>query len=293
MLTLRQLFAVSGVNSSAGLVQKFGLQPLSVASVIKAYEQQRQICFVNLVSPRILLSGEVQSYSDLVRLYPGPLGQMNRIEVQGLSQYLEAQGLYLRYVSKDLRRAAVFGSVPSLVSVPAAPVNDGNLIALQDAYSGATKVGTGIIAGGTVIISVTVAPALPAAGETFLFIGAAAVAIGAGFLIGVGIAEIVDDLRPPALPPKQPSSENTDVPNDTGDGDTGNIEVPSAVAVGNPDNGIDVNGLLSQLATSSLDELLNNLPVGWDSDAGVGLPGIGAGDLGGDGGGGLPGGFGV
>lgn len=181
--------------------------------------------------------------------------------------------------------------MPSLLDVPAAPVNDGNFIAIRDASAGATKAATGLAAGGTVIIAIAVAPA--AADQTLLFVGAAVVALGAGFAFGWGLAEIFGDNTPPAPPPKQPSSENTDVPNDTGDGDTGDIEVPSAVAVGSPDNGIDLNGLLGQLATSSLDDLLNNLPVGWDSDAGVALPGIGAGDLGGDGGGGLPGGFGV
>jgi len=234
----------------------------------------------------------VQSYADFLRLYRGPLGQPDQPEVNGLARYLEAQRVYLRFVSKDLRRAAIFGDVPSLINVPTAPLTDGNFITVKDASGGATKVATGITAVGTLIIAVTVAPA--AVDETALLIGAAAVGFAAGFTTTWGLLEIFGDQAPPPPPPAQkPSSENTDVPNDTGDGDNGDIEVPSAVAVGSPDNGIDLNGLLGQLATSSLDDLLNNLPVGWDSDAGVALPGIGAGDLGGDGGGGLPGGFGV
>jgi predicted phage tail protein len=262
--------------------------------VIAAYERQRQAHFVNLISPNILLSSEVKSFNDFARLSDGPLGQMSQSEVMALASYLEARGVYLRYVSKDLRRAVIFGDVPSLVNVPAAPLNDGNFVAIQDASAGATKVGSGTIGLGTVIISVSVALASPAvvavAGEGTLLIGAGIVALGAGLLVGWGIVEILNDSPPP---PKQPSSDSTDFPNEVNDENAGDIEVANAVAIGSPDNGIDVEVMVDQLATGILDEVMSSVPIGWDSASGSSLPGIG--DLGGtgdDSGGGLGSGFG-
>jgi hypothetical protein len=104
-----QGFAVSGQSSANGLVQSFQLHPLSLSSVIAAYEQQRRVYFVNLISPGILLSDEVQSFDDLVRLADGPLGQMDQTEVKLLAADLEARGVFLRYV-----KTTVPYSVPQL-----------------------------------------------------------------------------------------------------------------------------------------------------------------------------------
>ncbi|HWW19346.1 MAG TPA: hypothetical protein VNZ06_00960, partial [Steroidobacteraceae bacterium] len=244
-------------------------------------EQQRQAYFVKLVSPNILLSDQVRSFDDLMRLSDGPLGQMSQAEVTALASYLETLGVYLRYVSKDLRRAVIFGDVPSLVSVPTAPVNDGNFTTIQDESAGAMKVGSGTIAFGTVLISVVVAPAtIGAAGETTLLVGAGVVAVGAGFLVTWGLLEIFGgDAPPPSPAPKQPSSDNIDMPNEVDDQPTGEVEIPSAVAMGSPDNGIDVLSLVDELATGTLDDVLSSFPIGWDSGSGTPLPGIG--DLGG------------
>src|SRR4051794_1246802 len=114
MLTLKQLFAASGLDSGAALVRNFNLQPLSIASVVGAFEQQRQAYFVRLISPRLLQSDQVRFFGDLYRLSAGPLGQVSQEEVTALASYLEERGVYLRYVSKDLRRAVIFGDVPSL-----------------------------------------------------------------------------------------------------------------------------------------------------------------------------------
>ena len=53
------------------------------------------------------------------------------------------------------------------------------------------------------------------------------------------------------------------------------------MAYGDPANGINLDPLLQQLATGTLDQILNELPLGWDPDSGSPLPGIGSGDLGG------------
>jgi hypothetical protein len=281
MLTFRQLLAVSGQSSANGLVQSFGLHPLSMSSVIAAYEQQRRVYFVNLISPRILLSDEVQSFDDLVRLSTGPLGQPDQSEVNAFAQYLETCGVYLRYVSSDLRRAAIVGDVPALVNVHTAPVDDGSFVAIKD-NKGIVEFasGTAIVAGILMTMAAVPEPASPG-----LFVVGASLGLFAGSILI--IEGIKDDSKEnqPAPPTQKPSSENTDVPNDTGDPDSGNIEVPNALAVGDPDNGIDADGLVEQLATSALDDVIDDIPIGWDSDAGVPLPGIGDGDIGGSGGG--------
>jgi hypothetical protein len=279
MLTMKQMFKASGMQSGADLLGFFGVHPLSVRSVISSYSQQRQAYAVKLISPNILLSDQVNSFSDFQRLQDGPLGQMSQSEVTDLAAYLEGIGIYLRYVNKDLRRAVLIGDVPSLANAPAAPINDGNFITIKDASSGATKVGTGVIAGGTVIIgTVAAGPAAAAAGaEGVLFLGAAVVAFGVGFLISWGVLEIIYDSPPQ---PQKPSSDNTNVPNETDDGEDGDVDVPSAVAFGTPENGIDPEQLVNELATGTLDEILSSLPIGWDSDSGTSLPGIG--DFGGD-----------
>jgi hypothetical protein len=286
MLTLQQLFKASGLNSGGALLANFDVQPLSLASVIESYEQQRQAYFVKLISPTILLSDQVNSFADFNRLCDGPLGQMDQPEVTAFSAYLDSIGLYLRYVSKDLRRAVIFGDVPALVNAPAAPLNDGNFVTIKDNSSGAIKVGTGVIATGTVIVSTVVAapPAVAAGTEGALILGVAVVALGAGFLIGYGLAELLDKDPPP---PNVPSSDNTNVPNETDENDSGDVDVPNAVAVGNGDNGIDVQGMVDTLADGALDEVMSTFPIGWDSGSGTSLPGIGDfgdGSSGGDGG---------
>jgi hypothetical protein len=292
VLTLKQVFAASGLHSGAALVAKFNLRPLSLSSVIDGYEHQRQAYFVKLISPNIFLSDKVHSLEDLKSHADGELGLMTQSEVEALASYLGSRGVFMRFVSKDLRRAVILGDVPALISVPAAPINDGNFISFKDASSGATKAGTGTIALGTVIVTLAVGgpAAIAAGGEVTLLVGASLVVFGAGFLITYGVLELLSD--PPA---KQPSSENTDVPNDVDGVDTGDVEVPDAVAVGSPDNGIDVQDLVDQIGTGALDEIVSNLPLGWDSDSGTGLSGIGGFDAGnggndGDNGGGIPGG---
>jgi hypothetical protein len=285
VLTLKQLFASSGLESGAALVRNFGLQPLSVASVSAAFERQRQAFFVRLISPKLLQSDQVRFFDDLMRLADSPLAQVSQADVTALAGYLEERGVYLRYVSKDLRRAVIFGDVPSLVSVPAAPLNDGNFTTFQDTSSGATKVGTGTVALGTVIVALVVnGPAVAAAGgEVALIIGAGVVALGAGFLVGWGINELIQGDKP-TPPPRQPSSDNLDSPNDLGDENGGDIEIPNAIALGSPDNGIDVSGMVDQLASGVMEDIMSSIPLGWDSDSGTALPGIGDFD-GGDGGG--------
>lgn len=283
MLTVGGVFKASQLGSGAALVQNFGVQPLSLASVIKSFEQQRQAYFVKLISPNVLLSKDVNSLADVRRVADSPLGQLTKAEVAAFSTYLEGFGLFMRYVSKDLRRAVIFGDVPSLVSVPAAVVNDGNFITTKDASAGATKVGTGLVSFGTVLITLIVAgPAAAAAGSEALLIGGAVVVTtGAGFLIGYGLAELLNDTPAPP-PPKKPSSDNTDFPNQVDGEDFGDVDVPDAVAFGSPDNGIDVDQMVGQLGDGALEEIVSNIPIGWDSDSGAAMPGIG--DFGSDGG---------
>ena len=118
---------------------------------IGAYSKQKRAYFVNLVSPKLFSSDQVRSFADFQRLAPGPLGQPEQSEVQALAQDLQAYGVYLRYVSKDLRTATLIGTVPALVNAPAAPINDGNFLTVKDA-AGDRAFGAAVVAFGGIVV---------------------------------------------------------------------------------------------------------------------------------------------
>jgi len=293
MLTVKEMFLAADVASGASLLLKFPFHPLYLSSVSRAYEQQTRIYFVSLVSVRALISDTVKSYSDFVSACQGPLGQMNASEVSKLKQDLEGQGLYLRYISTDLRRAALVGSVYSLSAAKGIPIDPDNFIKIKSDPSGADDIATG---------SALLGGAMTAAGAATLdpplFWFGLAVTLGSGnYFLTKGILKLLYGTPPQPSPPKQePSSENSDTPNDPNDfGDPTNgddIEVPKAVAIGDEEPGIDVDGLVQQLGTHILNDILDDLPLGWDADAGSPIPTIGPppsdGGSGDDDGGGFP-----
>jgi hypothetical protein len=270
--TLRQQFTGSG-------------SPYSLARLIAAYEKQRRVYFVSLISPRILLSDDVQTFEDLVRLSPDFHGQMTRSEVLALTALLQSHGVALRFVDKHFRHAALAGSVPSLVSVPTTIVNGQNFITIKDKYSGAEATGGSVATSGTVIIGVALNVPPP---NMWLVLVATlgVVTFPALLVLGAGVLDIMHD-SPPAPVKASPTSSASEVdsPENTGPdgGDQDTIEIPNAVAIGDAPNGLDVDGLVADLGDLAVDFVLSDLPIGWDPDAGVGLPGLGAGDLGGSG----------
>jgi predicted phage tail protein len=288
MLTVKQLLVASG-QSSREVMHVNGLRqqiagprgPFSLAKVIAAYANQRRVYFVSMTSANILLSDDVQTFNDLVSLSPDFHGELTKSEVETFAANLENFGVLLRFVDKNLRQAAIIGTVASINSVPTVTVDAQNFITVKDWFAGASKVGTGLGAVGTVLITIALAPTLAAGGEAILVVGAVGVAIGAGIVVGAGIAEMLQD-DPPT--PQKPSSDNTSNDVDSPDGplvpgDQDTIEIPNAVAVGDPPNGVQVDDLLTDVGDFALDLALANIPIGWDPDAGVGLPGLGSGDL--------------
>src|SRR5206468_846232 len=116
----------------------------------------------------------------------------------------------------------------------------------------------------------------PASPVLFL-IGVGLTAFGGGLSTGAGIIELQKD-SPPA--PAKDSSDKTksevESPEGQPDDDQDSIEIPNAVAIGDPPNGFDVDGLLADMADFTLDLAVSDIiSLGWDSDAGVGLPGLG------------------
>jgi hypothetical protein len=287
MLTTRQALVVSGQNGDTlhlnALLTEFPARPLSLKSVITAYEKQRLVVFVSLVSTKVFRSPGVLSMDEVIQASIGAQGQMDGREVLALSSKLREQGLSLRVLDRDLRKAAIIGTAPSLVNAPTTVVNDGNLLKIQDRFAGAEAAG-GIAAGvGGVIIAIAFIP--EPFSPVLLIIGGVLLGGGAGFGIGAGVMDILHDTPPP---PKSNSPETSTTPNDAGpDGPDGQtIELPNAVAVGSPPDGFSTDGVLQQLGDIaidfSVDFVLSDLPVGFDPVNGDGLPGYGDG---GDGGG--------
>jgi hypothetical protein len=291
MLTVRQLLVVSGQNGAAlntnALLAEFPARPLSLKSVITAYEKQRLIVFVSLISTRVLLLPHLRTMDDLLEAAKGVNGQVDSSEVLALSSRLHEQGLSLRLLDKGLRRAAIIGTVPALVNVPTIPINDGNLLHVLDVSSGVTQVGGGLgIIGGTLLaIGLATGPI-----GWVAVTGAVVAGAGGGFLIGTGIFEIWQGDPKPV--PRSDSNDNNSTPNDLGsDGSGGEtIEIPNAVAFGSPPDDLNVDGVLQQLGDFavdfSVDMVLSDLPVGFDAGTGAGLPGIPDGNGGDDGDGG-------
>ena len=292
MLTVRQLLVVSGQNSgdtlnTNALRAEFPVRPLSLRSVITAYEKQRLVVFVSLISTRVLLLPHIRTMDDLLEAAKGVNGQIDGSEVLALSSRLHEQGLSLRLLDKGLRRAAIIGTVPALVNVPTIPINNGNLLHVLDVSGGVAQVAGGVgIAGGTLIaIGLATGPIGWITVAGVLVSGAAA-----GTLIGNGIFDIWQGDPKPV--PRSDSNDNNSTPNDLGSDGPGDetIEIPNAVALGSPPDDLNVDEVLQQLGDFtvdfSVDMVLSDLPVGFDTSTGAGLPGIpsGDGEGGGDGG---------
>ena len=206
---------------------------------------------------------------------------MTRTEVQAFADFLEGRGAYLRFVTPDFRRGAIVGTIGSLETVPTAPVNDGSFIHIRDEIRGGETQGMALIAvGGTV---------------TVVGSGTIVSALGLG-LVGAGLFMVMyyarRDMKSPP-PAEKPSSDNSDTPNDLGDlyAPEENIELPNAVAVGEPENGINTDTLLASLGRSSVDIIINDIPIGWDEDTGGPTTGLGGGPIGDGGDSGDDGGF--
>jgi hypothetical protein len=262
---------------------------LSITKLSEAFGSQRWIVFVDLISPSILKSNDVNSFADLVRLAPDYHGLMSRDELAEFSNWLVGKGLSLRFVDKNLRRAAIVGTAVSLVEAPVVPINDGTFIGIRD---NGDYVATGVIAIGGAIVAVGAAgPIVGLGGEA----AASAVVIGSLFVVGAAGYFIYKGLfpdEPVPPPPRTPSRSRggtrSALDPDDGQGETppadednaNSVEVPNAVAVGDPPDGVDLDGLVTDLGEMSLSEILETLPIGWDPDTGTGLDRVGLGDLG-------------
>jgi len=206
---------------------------------------------------------------------------MNRDEVVALTTNLENYGVLVRLVDKDFRHAALIGTVSSLVSVPTTIVDGQNFVQIKDKYSGGEAIGTTVAAVGAVLLTMSSAP------PAMLIVGAALLGLGTGFAISTGVMDILHDSSP-APTKESPDKTKSEMdspdsqPDDGGDQDT--IEIPNAVAIGDPPQGLDVDNLLTDLSDFSLDLILSDIPVGWDPDTGTGIP-LGGADLGGQEGG--------
>jgi hypothetical protein len=270
MLTVKEMFLAADVPSGAALLQKFQFHPLYLSSVSRAYEQQVCVCFVDLISMRALLSDQVKSYDDFVNACRGALGQMTISEVTTLKESLEAQGIFLRYISKDLRRAALVASTYTLSTAPATPIDGDSFITVKDDAVG------DIAAGGAILGGVIFGIGLATQNPWLIYGGGGTMSFAGGYLLGRGLYTL---LHPPDGQKPKPTSENDDTPNDPndlGDPNSGeDIETPKAVVMGDEEDGIDTDGLLQTLATNVLDDVLDDLPLGWDADSGSPMNSIG------------------
>ena len=223
-----------------------------------------------------------------MRLAPDYHGQVDQSEVIALSTLLESHGVLLRAVDKHFRQAAIVGTVASLVSVPGTIVNGQDFITVKDKYAGAEAIGGAVAGGGALIVAIPgVVAVSPEAAVALFMIGSVIAAAGIGWTIGVGVMDILQNSPPP---PSTPSPDKTksevDSP-DVPEGDDPNtIEIPNAVAIGDPPNGFDVDSVVTEVGNLAVDLIMADLPIGWDPDAGSRLPELGDGDLGGEGGGG-------
>lgn len=284
MLTVRQLLAASGQISgdlhTNALPRQFVGKSLSLRSAIALYEKQQRIYFVSLVSPRILLSNDVHTFEDLMRLSSSPEGQMTKDEVEALTSDLERAGILLRLVDKDFRHGALIGTVPALANAPAVEVNGQNFVQVRDKYGSLEAIGGGIVSAGGAFIGVG-----SVLGPSWLLIGVGIGITGWGlaFLAVIGILDLMQDNTPlitPSQNTKKSEVESPDGQADASDQDT--IEIPDAVAIGDPPKGFDVDKIVTDLGDSALDQILSDIPVGWDPDTGTGIP-LGGGDFGGQG----------
>jgi hypothetical protein len=283
MLTVRQLLVLSGQNGDTvhtdALLAQFPVRPLSLKSVASAYEKQRFLLFVTLVSTRVFLSPNIRSVADVIQASKGAEGQMTGSEVLALSSKLREQGLSLRILDKDLRKAVIVGTALPLVNAPTTTVNDGNVLYIRDKYSGAEAIGGTIAAIGGVLVGAALVP--EPLSPVLLIVGGSLLGFGAGFAIGSGIMDILHDAPPP---PKSDSPESSTTPNEAvPDGDP--IELPNATALGSPPDNFNMDGVLQQLGDFaidfSVDFVMSDLPTGFDPVTGEGLPGFGGGADGG------------
>src|SRR5689334_6297183 len=123
MLTMRQLLIAADNTFSSPLSARHLLtnskgQPLSIRRWISAYEIQRRMYFIRLMSPDVLFSSNVNTFDELMlrltgELGPPTLGQPTPESIKALAEYLRKQGILLRFVEKDFQRAAVIGTVQS------------------------------------------------------------------------------------------------------------------------------------------------------------------------------------
>jgi hypothetical protein len=292
MLTIRQLLIVSGQNpggtlNTNALLAELRPRPLSLKSVISAFEEQRFVIFVSLVSAKILGSHSLLSMDDFAQAAISAEGQMNSHEVLALSSNLREKGLSLRLLDKNLRRAAIVGLASSLVNAPTIPLNNANLLKIQDKFSGGEAIGGAIAAGGAIVVGIGLTATAPV---WVLPVGLVIATFGLTFTITTGVMDILHDSQPP---PRSNSDEINSTPNDLGpdgmDGET--IEIPNAVAIGSPPDDLNIDSVLQDLGDFSVDFtvdlVLSDLPVGFDTNTGGGLPGIpveNENDDGGDGG---------
>jgi len=282
MLTVRQLLLVSEPQGEelhvASLLAQYRARPLSVKSAAAAYERQRFVVFVSLVSARVLTLPAVHSMDDLTRAAQGPDGQMSGPEILALSSALRDQGLSLRLLDPDRRRAVIIGNAPSLVNAPATEVNNTNLLKVQDKYA-AVEAGGGVVAGFGLFLMGAGAPVA----------GAAVFGFGAGLVFGAALMDYLHDTSPAH---KSDSQETTPVLDDLGpDGPADQtLDVPNAVAIGDAPGGFNVEGVLTQIGDFAIDfavdMVISDLPVGIDPVSGDFVPG-GEGDVGGGEDGGL------
>lgn len=289
MLTVRQLLVVSGQSGEVlhanALPRQFIGRSLSLKSAIATFEKQRRTYFVSLVSPGILVSNDVHTFEDVVRLSSDFHGQMTRDEVVGLAAGLERFGVLVRLVDKEFRHAALVGTVPSLVSVPTVEVNGQNFIQIRDAAAALGYFGGAAVAYGSAVALIATIP--EPASPVLFFIGIGLLGLGSGLSLAAGVIEMDKDSSPaPAKDSSDKTKSEVESPGGQDDDDQDSIEIPNAVAIGDPPNGFDVDGLLADMADFTLDLAVSDIiSLGWDSDAGVGLPGLGGDDFGGGGGG--------
>jgi len=258
---------------------------LSLKSIIAAYEKQRLVVFVTLISTRLMGSVHAHSVPELLQALQDSDGQPDRSEVQALAATLQEHGLLLRLVDKNLRRAAIIGTPPALASVPSVVIDGQNLTHIKDWFSGAAATASGVALGAGFIVTIALAgPTTLAAAPTVLLLGGSfALGAAAGALVGLGINEMLYSDPPP---PRSNSPQSDSTPNEVGPNGEGGgtIEIPNSVAIGSPPDGLDTGDLLQELGDFSLDFVLADIPVGWDEDAGQAFPGLGGGVDGGDGG---------
>jgi hypothetical protein len=253
--------------------------------------KQRRIIYLALVSPKVFDSDQVHSFEDLIHLQNDLSVRMARSEIDAFKDHLESHGLFLRLVDKSFSSCAIVGSTLAMSAVQVVPLDAQSFLTIKDAVSGAKDIAAGIIAVGAIVATAAAAGppvagvlGITAANAGLVFeVGVALTALGAGILIGVGLGEI-------PVPANAPIQQAPLGPHDGGTSEADSVDIPDAIAIGDPPNGFDADAALTDLGNLALDLTLVQIPVGWDSDAGVALPGIGADGLGGDpddGGGGI------